>query len=632
MVEFAEPPVPDLYLDFERLPKLIIKDTLWFEHRGETYEDTLRPHIHERSHLEIRAIDGGAIFRDTCVEDFVNTVYLIGLQWPVQTHCLVLLNAPNSTRTSDGSKVVGRRFCDIWWFSHDRHTLYSVMHTMPTLQSRWPPRDDDIYASSPVGVARGVFPLVPRYVCELMPRSLLKDLFVLRSTMNATESEHKLLQYIRVPIAPPVRSVRTVFVHESSSLHGWSLDSEESTVTDSDYEDLWDVSEAEDTYVGLWRWTYCFGISTPLLMRERYREEVPNYLDFTEPIVGLVRMRDMGLDPKMGPFKLLEHCLSIVLDCCPPEWQAEARTGVLICPSSRKILVTAKSCHCLLRAVPMSLRVILGLTHSSGVDFPCKWGVNIASGPGRLVMWTKSDDDAELEVAAPRKYPVKNTRFSRSVRDMVGTRDLQELTWADLKAYEVLVGRVPESPGSKSCEGKKNFEHVATDAEKVERCGSSTPTTSTEESKHADSLSEVIRMANERAKEEKDHRKQIAPRPRAHNATFPKRCSRGMEKTAPASDEVFAKPVKGKSVPKEKDGDAAFLRMRSPALDAARVKETDEDLDELLRGSNERRFPVNIVRAVGRKMKKAILNEKRLESRQRLMELVSQVTRPLKET
>jgi len=613
-VEFADPPIPGAYLDFQRLPKLVIKDALYFEHRDERYEDTLRPHLFGKPHLEIRAIDGNSMFRETCLEAFVNTVYWSGLQWPVQMNCVVLLNAPNTTRTVDG-RSVGGRHCDVWWFGHDRHSLYSVVPATQGFQSRWPPRDDDVYRGSPVGVARGVFPLVPAGVRELLPKSLLHEILASRSADHMSEREHRLLRYIHVPTEPPERSVRAMFIREGEedTERSWEVDSEDSGVSEADYEECWDLSEIGDDTRGLWRWVHCLGLAKPMLVRERYREESPSYLDFTEPLVNLVRLRDMGIDTKQEPCKILNECLDVILDCCPPLWKEEAKRGVIVCPISRKILVTGKSCHHILRAIPLSLRTVLGLTDSSGIDFPCKWGVNMASGPGRLVVWRTPDE--KVEVAPPRKYQVKNTQHSRHVRDALGVGHVKSLTWADLKMYEVL-GLARASRGEEGGEKGTPCRLPSEDKDaRNARCAASSEASceerSAESNERESSALEAVRVANECARMEKERRKQATvARPRKYEAS----------KRRGGKDERNKQCLEASAEKTEKA--ASVRKSPAPAVDVpSKCRATDEDLDALLQASEQGRAPAHMFRCVGRRMKKALLKEKRLESQRRVEEL-----------
>ena len=616
-MEFAESSNAGRYLDFERLPKLVIKGPLFFEHRGENFEDTLQPSFHVKSQLEIQAIDGGAMYREVCLEGFVNTAYWMGMQWPEPKQCLVLLNAPNTTRASDGTRV-GGRFCDVWWFSHDRNTLYSVVPAASNLQTRWPPRDDDVYAACPVGIVRGAFPLVPKHVQELVPRKLLLELVSLRATAKITEKEHRLLRYICVPPTPPERSARLLFSGESLREFCNDADSDESELSESEYENIWDVAEvSEEERPCLWQWVHFLGLSKPLLMRERYREESPSLLDFTEPLQALVRLREFGLDPTEEPAKLLRQCLDVVLDCCPPRWQKEAKRGVLICPTSRKMLLTAKSCHYLLRAIPLPLRAVLGLTHSAGTDFPCKWGVNMTSGPGRLVTWRNAEQ--ECDTSTPRRYIVKNTRFARNVRDALSLGDVRKLIWADLKMYEVL--RVlQEDAGtiSVATETPKTINVVA--IEEKEQLQSVTVEKSKEELEAVrmdghGAVLEIIRMANEHAKNEKGARKQGAAFVlKTQKATAPKRHGQEVEHTKATAENTLSHASRKKE-------DAAFLKLCSPALEAVKLKETNDDLDELQRKAETRSCPANTFRSVGRNMKRALQQEKRLEDRRRMSDL-----------
>jgi hypothetical protein len=616
-VRFAEIPVSGTHLDFDRLPKLVIADVLHFEHKGTFYEETLRPRLYGTSHLEIRAIDGTSMFREKCLESFVNTVFWLGLQWPPQACAAVLLNAPNTTRAAEGKRV-GGRYCDVWWFADDRTTLYSVVPEAQHLQSRWPPRDDSVYTRSPVGVARRSFPLIPPGVCEVLPRSLLQELLVLRSSARITEREHHLLKYVCVPPEPPERSTRAVFMHddETVAVRCWDLEEEEMMASDGEYEESWDVEEVYEDEIGLWKWVHCLGMSKPILMRERYREESPCYLDFTEPIVSLVRMRDMGLDPKAEPGILLIQCLEVVLDCCPPLWREEALNGVIICPTLRKILVTAKSCHYLMRAVPLSLRMILGLTHSSGFDFPCKWGVNMPSGPGRRVTWRISED--ETQVAGPRKYVVKNNRFTRSVRDVLNLGDVQRLTWADLKMYE-MTGGARADVVTKEDSPKKTIERTPELAKTTGTLALEAPTESPMEAVgRQDSVSEAIRLANELARLEKERRKQATVAClQTQTRKFTKRRGRAEDRTESVPDDLPSKTIEKNEERKV----PPCLKRCAPSPFTCKIKETDEDLDVLLRESEDRRCASETFRSVSKHMKKALEREKRLEARKRLSEL-----------
>ena len=604
---------PGEILDFRRLPKLVIKNTLHFEHKSERYEDTLRPHIHAKTHQEIRAIEGSSMFRETCLDGFINTVYWQGLQFPSAMTCVVLLNAPNTTRDVKG-KILEGRHSDIWWFNHDRHSLYSVIPAVPMQQSRWPPRDDEVYRNSRVGVARQVFPLMPEGVVELLPNGLLKELLFLRASNTMSEREHRLLQYIRVPEKPPQRKTREVFVHDADE-NSWDVESDDSDVSETAYEDAWDVSEIGDDAFGLWRWVYCLGLSEPMLLRDRYREESPSYIDFTEPIFGLVRLRDMGIDPKKEPSEILRECLDVLLDCCPPRWQDEAKRGVLICPASKKLLVTAKTCHYILRAVPLSLRMALGMTDSSGIDFPCKWGVNMASGPGRQVVWRISAD--KVEVAAPRKHQVKNTQHSRSVRDALDVGHVKNLTWADLKMYELLGA----TRGARRDQREKTNAFQSAPDDKGTLCTASVDTfreERPEERNDHEAAAEAVRSANERARAEKERRKQTVVRPQKQES-FKRRGRKEDPQKLPESpaEQTSTRTFDAPSEVK----DASLRRIRATAIEAAKGRATDEDLDALLRASEQERCPADAFRSAGRRMKKALFKEQRLQNQRRLSEL-----------
>ena len=73
------------------------------------------------------------------------------------------------------------------------------------------------------------------------------------------------------------------------------------------------------------------------------------------------------------------------------------------------------------------------------------------------------------------------------------------------------------------------------------------------------------------------------------------------------------------SQPEEKD--ASLRRIRASAIEAARRRATDEDLDELLRTHEQERSASDAFRSVGRSMKKALFKEKRLQNQRRLAEL-----------
>ena len=67
--------------------------------------------------------------------------------------------------------------------------------------------------------------------------------------------------------------------------------------------------------------------------------------------------------------------------------------------------------------------------------------------------------------------------------------------------------------------------------------------------------------------------------------------------------------------------DASLRRIRASAIEAARRRATDEDLDELLRTPEKERSASDAFRSVGRNMKKALFKEKCLQNQRRLAEL-----------
>jgi len=604
MVDFLAGPSFGRYLDFQTLPKLVAKKALSFEHRGEKFEDTLLPRINATVPLEIQAVDGRTMHKASGLESFLNAAYWKGMQWPRSRTALVLLNMPNATRFGDGLPV-GGRYCDVWWFSDDRHTLYSVTPGAPmqTILTRWPPRDSDVYAACPVGLARCVFPLVPRLVQELLPRRLLAELLSLRARAGVTEREHKLLKYIRVPKEPEEIVSRSLVSHRTEDT--WDVDSGgESDMSDRDYEEQWDVEDSEEDSCGLWRWVYCMGLSKPLLMRERYREETPCYLDFTEPLLDLVRFKEFGLDPSSDPKQFLGRCLDIVLECCPPAWRTEALKGVLFCPGAEKLLLTAKSCHYLLRAVPFPLRAALGLTRFNGPDYSCKWDVNITEGAGRHVVWTRSDDASE--VAPPRRNIVRNTRLSRAVRQALNVDDVRKLTWADLKLFEILRVKEPScQKESRVGEKEPPTADLGVASTVVSAVQHANPPKEVADCAAAELL-ESIRLENERVKREKQVRKEVkstySPKSRRSSAPKvqrdPKEAALSAEKNLPDAA-AHSKGARG-----------AFQLLYDPA-----TRPDDQDLQEMQKEAEATARPTRTFRAAKRNMKRALQREKLLLER-----------------
>jgi hypothetical protein len=461
-----------------------------------------------------------------------------------------------------------------------------------------------VYAACPVGLARCVFPLVPRLVQELLPRRLLAELLSLRARAGVTEREHKLLKYIRVPEEPEEKVSRSLFLHCTEDT--WDVDSGgESDMSDRDYEEQWDVEDSEEESCGLWRWVYCLGLSKPLLLRERYREETPCFLDFTEPLLDLVRFKEFGLDPSSDPKQFLGRCLDIVLECCPPAWQTEALKGVLLCPGAEKLLLTAKSCHYLLRAVPFPLRAALGLTSSYGLDYSCKWGVKVAEGAGRHVVWTRSDDASE--VAPPRRNIVKNTRFSRAVKQALDVDDVRKLTWADLKLFEIL--RVKEP----SCEKESRVgEKEAPTADlgvappvSLTTVEKANPPKEVEDCAAAELL-ESIRRENERVKQEKQLRKQVkstySPKSRRSSAA---KVQRDREEATLSAEKNLSPSAKN---------DAAVHSKGARVYEPAKQPD-DRDLQEIQKEAEAKARPALTFRAARRNMKRALQREKLLQER-----------------
>ena len=589
VVAFAKPTRPVDFLDFSRFPKLERRRDLVFQHRGELYEDSLAARFVSSVTAEIRAFDARGRFYATCEEAFLNLVFWMGTRWPPQAHSIVLLNAQNKTQNSQGKRV-GGRFCDVWWFSEDRHVLYSIIPPKVGQQSSWPPRDDDIYHGAPVGTVKQPWPLLHDVVRDLLPGPLLQKLLRLRSGCKMTVEEHQLLQFMEVPPRPPERLVQTPA--QCGVLPHYDVAAVEDYL--GDFEEDLDVVAAECGPLGLWRWVYCLNLAKPCLLREGCRKGDLPYLDFTEPLMDMVRMRDMGLDPLADRGGLLESCVDVVLDCCPPSWRREAKMGTLVCPAPGMVLLTVKSWRLLLGAVPLPLRVCLELRSPSGLDPACVWTM-IGTGAERKVCWINKHG---LEDAMPRSFLVKNTRFARDVRDGFGLKALQQLTWADLKMFEVFESSWAEAWPDEELPTPNVKAVPSTRAEVLLPPEAPAP----RHDVSAACLQEDIREANEAARRERAQRRQMGQRrPQGQ----PKKERRHQREEAPA---VEATP-KAQPVPKK----AAIAKVP--------IKENDDDLDALLATPEDRGKPSETFRAVGKLMKRALWKERRTEVRRRLCEL-----------
>jgi len=454
MIAFEKAALTDVFLDFHQIPRLEVKGPLLFSDEGGTFEKTVKPFV--LGHIDVRTMKRESGSQESCLHSFLNTTYLMSLRWPPQKMGISLLN--------NGSEMIkfprGSRFgkvCDLWWFSSDRHSLYAVFlkSSQNSLYGRWPPRDDDTYRDCPVGVLRNAFPLVHPHIEEILPKNLCSDLLAIRKNPSISQREHEFMEYIKVRPTPPDQTERLVAFKclrsENEVLKKLCADDElESKEKDREYIRIWDliICDADEKKQRLWSWVYFMGFPRPILFMDccccfKKGCSSPKIIDMTQLVTGLVRMRELGVDGRWSPEKILETCLDIVLSCCPSEWRARAKEEVTICPLARRLFLSAKGCHYFLQAVPMAMRKMLDLTHVSGLDLPCKWDVYPPKGPRRNVMWLQGDGTWKPSSPVMR-FSVKNTKFSREVRNSLGLDSLEDVNWADLKMHELLLLRGQE--------------------------------------------------------------------------------------------------------------------------------------------------------------------------------------------
>jgi hypothetical protein len=595
VVTFSKPSRPADFLDLARFPKLEVRGELVFQHRGELYEEALAGRFASSVKAEIRAFDARGRFYATCEEGFLNLVFWMGTRWPPEAHSIVLLNAQNKTQDSQGNRV-GGRFCDLWWFSEDRHVLYSVVPGKAFGQpSTWPPRNDDVYRGAPVGVARQPWALLHGVVRDVLPQALLEKLLRLRAGSKMTADEQRLLHFIEVPPRPPARTVSTPRRREV--LPHYDVAAVEESLVDFS-EDV-DVVLAERGRTGLWHWAYCLNLVEPCLMRFALTEASEPYLDFTEQLLDLVRLRDMGLDPLADRVQLMESCMEVLLDCCPPSWRSAAKAGALVCSAAGMVLLTAKSWRLFLGAVPLPLRVSLDLRSPTGCDPACVWTMTGESSE-RRVWWM---DERGLQEAAPRRFCVKNTRFARDVRDAFGLTTVQQLTWADLKMFETLEkswaeARPDAGPPPASVKGTPARVEAPPPPPSVKAPPEQQPPAEV-----VKRLQEDIREANEAAHRERAQRRQTGRRKLQSHS---KKERRFQPEEAPL--------VETTPPPKAAPKGVAIAKV-------VPIRENDDDLDELLAAPGGRKAS-DTFRAVGKLMKRALWKERRDEVRRRLCELV----------
>lgn len=394
----------------------------------------------------------------------------------------MLLNVDNVVCSGDGRPTAHRK-CDIWWFSRDRHSLYAVAHNLPSYsRGRRGPRDGENYAGCPVAIVQYAFPLLPAYFQDLLPLPLYEEVIELRKKPRISPQELDLLQFITVP--PKISDIPDDLFEDSPewtnildrekdpgfygslcqcppcSFASKDLDCSEDSSEDSSEDRSEDSSEdspdrctcqdcmdAEcchflnveavpgEPHTSTWRWTFPLGAREPYLLRRPYHGE-PTMLEVTPVLRALVRAKDLGISD--GP-DLLRHCLDAVLDCCPTEWRDKITTGALISPLAGRVLLPVRYWRALLRAIPVSLRSVLGLLRPTG-NIPCSWAAR-PTRSGRCHYWNGCRMEPE------RRFRAKNTRFCRGVRDALGV-PLEELTWADLINYQIYgAPAVKEKPG-----------------------------------------------------------------------------------------------------------------------------------------------------------------------------------------
>jgi hypothetical protein len=366
-----------------------------------------------------------------------------------------------------------------------------------------------------------------------------------------------------------------------------------------DFEEDVDVVFKERAGAGLWRWVYCLSLARPCLLREGSCPRDVPYLDFTEPLMQLVRVREMGLDLLAGQDRFLEGCMDVVLDCCPPSWRREARAGALVCPFVGMVLLSAKSWRLFLGAIPLPLRIYLDLRSPSGLDPACVW-TTTGEGAQRKLWWV---DEHGLQEAAPPGFGVKNTRFARLARDSFGLAAVQQLTWSDLKMFELLgrnwaeawVNEEPPTPGA-AARSPTRAEELRPEAPPPLDAAAARRDIA------AECLQGDIEAANAAARRDRvERRKAVGRKPRAHF----KRDRRCQLEHAP---EVEPAP------------DAKATR-KSTVVAEVPIKENDDDLDALLALSEDQRKTSETFRAIGKSMKRALWKERRDEIRRRLHEL-----------
>jgi hypothetical protein len=595
VLAFLKTSRPSNFLDFKQCPKLELQGDLVFQHGGELYEHALEARFLKGAKTEIQAFDARGRFYAACEEAYLNLVYLTGLRWPSQVHSVVLLNAPNKTLDARGRRV-GGRYCDIWWFSEDRHALYSIIPEKAVGQSSsWPPRNSDIYRRAMVGMARQPWPLMHDEVRDVLPGPLLQRLLQLRASCKMTAEEQQILRFIEVPPPPSERKVRQSTTFDVLP----HADVVALEAVHFDFEEDVDVVFKERAGAGLWRWVYCLSLAWPCLLREGSCPGDGPYLDFTEPLMQLVRVREMGLDLLAGQDNFLKGCMDVVLDCCPPLWRREARAGAVVCPFVGMVLLSAKSWRLFLGAIPLPLRIFLDLRSPSGLDPACVW-TTTGEGTQRKLWWV---DERGMREAAPPSFCVKNTRFARLARDSFGLEAVQQLTWSDLKMFEVLGRNWAEAGADEEPPAPGAVAWSPTRAEEL-RPAAQPPLDAAAARRDvaAESLQGDIEASNEAAHRDRaERRKAVGRKPRAH---FKKdrRCQI-------------------EHVPEVEPAPNAKAMPKSTVIAKVPIKENDDDLDALLALPNDERKASQTFRAIGKSMKRALWKERRDEIRQRLHEL-----------
>jgi hypothetical protein len=592
LLEFTTSPTGYDALDYERLPTLRQSRDLLFPYAGLLYEGSLDVKLSRD--LDLRVLQRQAVPQNVSLRHFVNTAFYMSIHQASKEVSLVLTNFPNLLRTGSKDPAPGR-CCDLWWFSSERHTLYAISLQQRNQHGSGPPWCNGSYVGRPVGMLTAVFPLIPACVAEIAPPVLCRRLSELRAQPCLGAQEIDLLEYMKFPREDDVTAL----------------------VSLSDWLDL-DICFLEASLESLWAWARVERYPYHLLFR-RECMGAPPMIDAAVLLLSLVRLKDMGIDPRRNVADILLACLDVVLDGCPPAWATAVKKDAVPCPKARRLFLTLEGFRFVLASVPLPLRQAMGLAGG-------------ASPQQGYQTWMTHGVNSK----------VRNTKFTRMVLKASGKDSLDDLTWVDLKMYETFGGADAPRPDLGQDSISADEGDAAVRAARVEPTDveASEPTGAPETRPAAPVLGELrekgdpdqgnlqalITASNEHARDLRKERRRggalaMPLQGKARAAKKSGKTSEGEEQSANHKKDRRLHGVNLRKAGSDLEAKELFAKTARPVYDALLKKAPDDaDLEEWgcksTGGGREKDGPS----ASRRSRKKALLREVKLQQRVRVAE------------